>query len=65
MGVFEDMWPPRLPWAGGAVLVQRSTAAYFLTQGGVPGEVSADLTPRAVATPPPRGRGRAGPPAAR
>ena len=46
--LFADAWPPRLPWAGGAVVVEQSTAAYFLEQGGVPGEVD-DLTPRAVA----------------
>ena len=47
--VFERMWPPVLPWAGGAILVHESNAPYFLTQGGVPGDVSADLPPRARA----------------
>ena len=46
---FAEMWPPRLPWAGGPVLVEAATSAYFLTQGGIPGDVSADLTPRAAA----------------
>ena len=35
---FERMWPPVLPWAGGAILVHESNAPYFLTQGGVPGD---------------------------
>ena len=46
---FERMWPPVLPWAGGAVLVHESNARYFLTKGGVPGDVSADLSPRTLA----------------
>jgi hypothetical protein len=46
---FERMWPPVLPWAGGAVLVHESNARYFLTKGGVPGDASADHSPRTLA----------------